>query len=282
MKIVVLTNNDVYGGILIYPLLKHRAKDVSAIFVSDGIMGPQKNHIHLFKNIVKKSGWSFALFLVSELLSYKIAIYFRKFLNLNKYDKDSVIDTPSNLAKKFHIPIYQIKGTVNEESNLQIIRNISPEVIITLRFGEILKFPILSIPTKGIINFHPALLPSYKGLGSIFQAKYHNETEIGYTIHFINENIDEGKIVTQKTVEQKSDDSVSRLCLRVYFDGSYGILDSINKIESNLQLESVKKRESGYYSWPERTDVKKFLKAGYKLIRIKDFFLVLFYDPHSV
>lgn len=282
MKIVVLTNNDVYGGMLIYPLLKYRTKDISAIFISDGIMGPQKNHIHLFKEIIKKSGWSFGLFLVAELFIYKIITYFRKLLNLNKYEKDFVIDTPSNLAKKFYIPIYQIKGTVNEEPNLQIIRQISPELIITLRYGEILKSHLLSIPTKGIINFHPALLPSYKGLGSIFQAKYHNETEIGYTIHFIDENIDEGKIITQKTIEQKCEDSISRLCLRVYFNGSFGILDSINKIEKDIPLESVKKRGSSYYSWPEKKDVKKFLKTGYKLIRIRDFLSVLFYDPNSI
>lgn len=78
-----------------------------------------------------------------------------------------------------------------------------PDLIVLA--GFLLKFPehiIQEYPNK-IINIHPALLPKYGGKGMygshVHQAVLDNkETETGITIHFVNEQYDEGKIILQK------------------------------------------------------------------------------------
>jgi phosphoribosylglycinamide formyltransferase 1 len=73
--------------------------------------------------------------------------------------------------------------------------------------GFLLKFPenIIEVYPNKIINIHPALLPKYGGKGMygmhIHQAIIDNkEQETGITIHYVNENYDEGAIIFQKMV----------------------------------------------------------------------------------
>ena len=86
------------------------------------------------------------------------------------------------------------------------------------------------IPTKiidkfpnKIINIHPALLPDYGGKGmygmNIHKAVIeNNETKSGITIHFVNKNYDEGKILFQKAINlegTESSESLSRKILKL-------------------------------------------------------------------
>jgi|TARA_B110000908_G_C10208711_1_gene429090 phosphoribosylglycinamide formyltransferase-1 len=67
-----------------------------------------------------------------------------------------------------------------------------------LCFGDkILKKSLIDKFSKRLINFHPALLPSFKGLLSINQAFDYGVSIIGNTAHFIDEGIDTGKIILQ-------------------------------------------------------------------------------------
>ena len=67
-----------------------------------------------------------------------------------------------------------------------------------LCFGnKILKKSLIDKYNKRLINFHPALLPSFKGLLSINQALDYGVSIIGNTTHFIDEGIDTGKIILQ-------------------------------------------------------------------------------------
>ena len=51
---------------------------------------------------------------------------------------------------------------------------------------------------KFFINSHPSLLPKYKGLRPGREALKNNERELGVTVHYMNENLDDGKIIIKK------------------------------------------------------------------------------------
>lgn len=109
-------------------------------------------------------------------------------------------------AKKFQIPteIFS-KDELNESLVLQKLNAFQPDLIVLA--GFLLKFPeniITQFPDK-IINVHPALLPKYGGKGmygmNVHKAIVENkEKETGITIHYVNENYDEGNIIFQKKV----------------------------------------------------------------------------------
>ena len=93
----------------------------------------------------------------------------------------------------------------SEEGILRVLKELDTDLIVLA--GFLLKFPELIIaefPNR-IINIHPALLPKYGGKGMygsiVHEAVVKNkEQETGITIHFVNENYDEGTIISQKKV----------------------------------------------------------------------------------
>ncbi len=88
--------------------------------------------------------------------------------------------------------------------------------------GFLLKFPenILKEYSGRVVNIHPALLPKYGGKGmygmNVHKAVVENkEKETGITIHFVNENYDEGKIIFQTRTEVLPLDTAEKVALKI-------------------------------------------------------------------
>ena len=109
-------------------------------------------------------------------------------------------------AEKYQVPSQVFtKNDLETGKVLQEINLIQPDLIVLA--GFLLKFPqsiVAEYPDK-IINIHPALLPKYGGKGMygmhVHRAVVENkESKTGITIHYVNENYDEGNIIFQKEV----------------------------------------------------------------------------------
>lgn len=109
-------------------------------------------------------------------------------------------------AKNLQVPtVIFTKDELKESEVLQKINSLQPDLIVLA--GFLLKFPenIIAQYSDRIINVHPALLPKYGGKGmygmKVHQAIVENkEKETGITIHYVNENYDEGNSIFQKKV----------------------------------------------------------------------------------
>jgi phosphoribosylglycinamide formyltransferase-1 len=125
-------------------------------------------------------------------------------------------------AKKLNIPVlvftkYELNNFIDLHKKLQ---SIGVDVVILA--GFLLKVPskmIDSYPNR-IINIHPSLLPKYGGKGmygnNIHKAVIENkETESGISIHFVNQNYDEGELILQERCAISSDESVETLTQKI-------------------------------------------------------------------
>ena len=65
-----------------------------------------------------------------------------------------------------------------------------------------------------ILNVHPSLLPAFPGLNAQRQALEHGVKVTGCTVHLVDEHLDHGPIVLQRTVEVREDDSIDTLSAR--------------------------------------------------------------------
>ncbi len=109
----------------------------------------------------------------------------------------------------------------NTECVLNVLKSVKPDLIVLA--GFLWKIPsnlIESFPNQ-IINIHPALLPKYGGKGMygnhVHQAVKDNyDSETGITIHYVNENYDEGAIIHQAKTEVLPGDTVSEIAGKVH------------------------------------------------------------------
>ena len=62
-----------------------------------------------------------------------------------------------------------------------------------------------------VINIHPSLLPKYKGINTHKRALANNDKYSGCTVHFVTQKLDSGKIILQKKVLIKKNETVNSL-----------------------------------------------------------------------
>ena len=153
-----------------------------------------------------------------------ITLHFRQMINLEVV---AVFCNNPNAgvvsrAEALHVPVVLFsKEDLLGESVLLKLRAFGPDIIVLA--GFLLKFPtniIQAFPGK-IINIHPALLPKFGGKGMyglhVHRAVIENkETETGISIHYINENYDEGAIIFQKSVSLNGSETAEEIAQKIH------------------------------------------------------------------
>ncbi len=110
------------------------------------------------------------------------------------------------LALKYDIPVHQpLKA--REESFIETIKELNPDVIVVVAFGQILPKAILDIPELGCINVHVSLLPKYRGAAPINWVIINGEDKTGVTTMYMDEGLDTGDMILK--TEFKLDDEIN-------------------------------------------------------------------------
>lgn len=148
------------------------------------------------------------------------------FKNNNEVNIQLILTNNSNAgvlkrAKKHQIPANFYNNEAFENKIVfEILNSLNPNLIVLAGFIRKIPNTIISRFPNKIINIHPALLPSHGGKG-MFGIEVHksvirsNDSKTGVTIHYVNSNYDEGKIIFQKSLKVDPDDSPESLFRRV-------------------------------------------------------------------
>ena len=124
------------------------------------------------------------------------------------------------LAKNYYVPVRifdKKKFNMSEfEINSQkILLDYKIEMICLAGFMQILSEKFVYLWRNRIINIHPSYLPKNKGLSPQKQVINEKVSYTGCTVHFVNEKIDDGKIILQEKVKVMHNDSVQTLSDRI-------------------------------------------------------------------
>ncbi len=182
--------------------------------------------------------------------------------------KKVLMPVPTKFVAEAHqIPVYQ---PLKIRKEYEFVKELKPDVIITLAYGQIVPQGLLDIPTLGCINLHGSLLPKYRGAAPIQYALMNNETETGMTLMKMVKEMDAGEMyaVEKVTIDpsdnatslfKKMGDAALRLILRElpkYFKGELpGVAQdeslvtfapSIKPEEEKLDLNKSKEELHGY------------------------------------
>ena len=124
-------------------------------------------------------------------------------------------------AQKFQIPTQILPAKNNQsrqeydKSVLQYLKRNQVALVVLAGYMRLLSPYFIQHYRYRIINIHPALLPSFPGLNAQRQALKYGVKVSGCTVHFVDEGVDTGPIILQKTVKVKQDDDEDRLSKRI-------------------------------------------------------------------
>lgn len=120
------------------------------------------------------------------------------------------------LAVERGLPLLQPR-TLKGQDVLEWVRDKKPDLFVLVFVTQYMGKDVIEAASLGGINYHPSLLPKYRGGSAIAWAIIHGELQTGVTIHYIDDGVDTGDIVLQESVPIASDDTTASL----YFNKLY-------------------------------------------------------------
>lgn len=109
-----------------------------------------------------------------------------------------------------NIPVLQ-PPRARDENFIAQLRELAPDIIIVVAYGQILPPAILNLPRFGCVNVHTSLLPRFRGASPIQSALLVGDAETGVTIMQMDAGLDTGPILTQAKTEIRDDDNAATL-----------------------------------------------------------------------
>mgnify|MGYP001322010343 FL=1 len=123
-----------------------------------------------------------------------------------------------NFGKIFKIKrkVFDFKKKISPENKILLeLKKNKIDLICLAGFMKILSKSFIENFHGRILNIHPSLLPKYKGLNTHQKVIKNNEKYSGCTVHFVNSNLDSGKIVLQKKVKISKSDTPKTLAKKI-------------------------------------------------------------------
>ena len=174
------------------------------------------------KLIGNKTKANVAVFISGRGSNLKSLIKYSKSKN-SLFKIKLVISNKSNAAglkyaikSKIKFYVIKYKNVMNSEKKiLKLLKKFSIDLICLAGFMRILSKNFIKKFRGKIINIHPSLLPKFKGLNTHKRALKNKENFSGCTVHYVNSNLDSGKIILQKRIKIKKNDTAYSLQKRI-------------------------------------------------------------------
>lgn len=133
-----------------------------------------------------------------------------------------------------------------EHEIIELCRSLNVDLIALAGFMRILKGPLLTEFEGRIMNIHPSLLPSFKGLRGIGQALEYGVKVAGCTVHFVDRSVDGGAIILQSAVPVEEDDTEDTLATKIHEQEHRIYVDAVGLFaQGRLAIEGRRVRISG-------------------------------------
>lgn len=133
-------------------------------------------------------------------------------------------------AQEHNIPVYQPEKVKTPECVAQL-RELAPDLIVVVAFGQILSKEILDIPSHGCINVHASLLPRWRGAAPIHWSIISGDTKTGVTTMHMDVGLDTGDMILKAETEITPDMTTAQLHDKLMLQGADLLIETLQSIE---------------------------------------------------
>lgn len=149
------------------------------------------------------------------------------FLCIRHGKKDMILE---ELGRKYHIDVFSTPN-VNSRAFIQKIQKYNADLFVSMSFDQIFKSTLIHLPAMRTINCHAGKLPYYRGRNILNWVLINDEKEFGITVHYMDEGIDTGDIILQRSYEITDDDTYATLLQRAYGECAKILYDAIKELQ---------------------------------------------------
>ncbi|MBQ4164760.1 MAG: methionyl-tRNA formyltransferase [Oscillospiraceae bacterium] len=177
-------------------------------------------------------------------------------------------------ALKHDIPVYQplsLRKGEDAETSMAVLREIAPDCIVVVAYGQILPKEVLELPKYGCINVHASLLPMYRGAAPIQRVIQNGETVSGVNTMYMAEGLDTGDMIMKEEVAVPDDMTGAQLHDALSECGAALIVKTLEALENGTAVRTPQEGDTCYASMISKEELKidftKPAKQVYDFIR---------------
>ena len=203
----------------------------------------------MYKKIVFMGTSNFAVPILKSLYQngYPISVVYtqppKKSNRGQKLNKSPINFFSENISLNVRTP-QSLKNNNEEESYLTELK---PDIILVVAYGQIIPKNFLNIPKYGFLNVHASLLPKWRGAAPIQRSIMNLDRETGISIMKINENLDEGPVCNQYSLNISEKMSSEELSEKLSAIASEKILDILDNIyDGNIEFKEQDHSKATY------------------------------------
>ena len=154
---------------------------------------------------------------------------------------------------------------IKERQAIEDMRALKPDVIVVVAYGQILPRAVLEIPRLACLNLHASLLPRWRGAAPIQAAIAAGDRETGITVMYMDEGLDTGDILLQRSVDIQPNDTGGSLHDRLAQITPEALLEALRLLAAGnawrIPQDNARatyapklKREHGQIDWSESAE----------------------------
>ncbi len=189
-----------------------------------------------------------------------------------KVGRQQILTEPpiKQLAKQNNTPVYQPEKIRTE---VALIKELKPELIVVAAYGQIIPQSILEIPTYGCINVHGSLLPKYRGAACLQAPILNGDKYSGVTIMKMDAGLDTGPILARKKIKLAKDETASSLHDKLAALGAGLLIKTLGRYtrgwikpekqkETEASYVKMIKKEDGHINWrKDAIEIERMIRA---------------------
>ncbi len=134
-------------------------------------------------------------------------------------------------------------SSLNNEEEFKFFKNLSPDLVVVVAYGQIIPKNFLEIPKLGFINIHASLLPKWRGAAPIQRAIMNQDKKIGVSIMKIEEKLDSGPVLSFKEIELNQNSTYGEIEKKLSIFGANLLVETLKKLSAE-KIEFKKQDDS--------------------------------------
>ncbi len=255
LRTVFCTCGGLYGALVLARLRACAQLEICGIVRSSRVLDPRFGFLHGAIAQIRRSGLRYALYLwcTTTLADALCAL------------SGSGRPTRREVAAARRLTTRDL----NDPKGRAFLAECAPDLLISSFFNQRFRAETLAIPALACLNIHPSLLPDAKGVDPVFQALLHGGPPLGVTVHFMNPELDAGRILAQQPVEPRRGASVFETTALLYRNGAELLARLVDRVAAG-DRGTAQSGPGTYQSWPTVAETAALRRRGGALLRFMD------------
>ncbi|MEU2712804.1 methionyl-tRNA formyltransferase [Streptomyces sp. NPDC007205] len=145
--------------------------------------------------------------------------------------------------------------SVNDPETVAALAELDPDYLLIANYQQILRKPVLDVPRRAVVNFHPGPLPRYAGLAPFFWMARHGERDSGVTALITTPGIDDGPVLAQRPVPLDGTEDAGQIRDRLFSESRRLLREVIPRlVAGDLKAVPQDPEQRTYFSSPGPDD----------------------------